>query len=73
MIPVIKSYNFYNKLVTIGVRKSEEDLPDLSSFLAFKSSKALQNAKPSSSSAYTYIDVKSLATAIGEFLTSPHL
>ena len=36
MLPVIKSYNFYNKLQTIGVRKSNEDLSDLTSFLAFK-------------------------------------
>ena len=59
-IPVMRIYRFLEKLVMLEVRKSEDEVPNLTAFLAYKN-KA------------TYIDVKRLATATGEFLKSSYL
>ena len=51
---------FYDKLVALKVKKNASEVPNLTAFLAYKN-KA------------TYIDVKRLATATGEFLKSSYL
>lgn len=59
-VPIIPAQLFYRKLMNLKVRKSETEVPNLSSFLAHKNQSS-------------YIDAKRLATATGEFLRSQYL
>ena len=59
--PVIPTQKLYEKLVSLKVRKSPTDLPNLTSFLTYKQSQT------------DYIDVKRLANATSEFLRSHYL
>lgn len=59
-VPIIPTQLFYTKIKNLRVRKSDTEVPNLTSFLAHKNSS-------------TYIDVKRLATATGEFLRSLYL
>ena len=60
-IPVVPTQKLYEKLVSLKVRKSPADLPNLTAFLTYKQSQT------------EYVDVKRLANATSEFLRSHYL
>ena len=59
-IPIIKTENFYDKLVRLKVKQSVDEVPKLTQFLSYKNNNSM-------------IEVKQLAATTQEFLQSTHL